>query len=207
MTGIIGRKLGMTNVYDANNVRTPVTLIEAGPCAVMRVRTKDADGYDALQLGFGDKKKNKARKPEQGYVEKHKLPYRRTLREFRLVEAGEHKIGDEIKADIFNVGDRVKVVGTSKGKGFQGVMKRHGFGGVGGVTHGQSDRLRHPGSIGQSSDPSRVLKGTRMAGRTGGDRKTTRNLTIVDVAVEKNIIAVKGAVPGAVNGLVEIHKL
>jgi len=206
MPGLLGKKLGMTSIYTDEGKLIPVTVIEAGPCRVVNLRTKEKDGYEALVLGFGKRKAKRAPKPLKAYFEKNKLELVRKIKEFKNFDVNEYKVGDEIKVDIFNEGDKVKVSGISKGKGFQGVMKRHGFGGVGGTTHGQGDRLRAPGSIGQSSYPSRVFKGTRMAGRTGGVRVTTKNLKIIKVIPEKNVILIKGAVPGAINSIIEINK-
>ncbi len=206
MPGLLGKKLGMTSVYTDEGKLIPVTVVEAGPCRVVSLRTKEKDGYEAVVLGFGSRKAKNTPKPVKAYFEKHKLELARKIKEFKNFDVSGLKIGDEIKVDIFAEGDKVKVSGISKGKGFQGVMKRHGFGGVGGTTHGQGDRLRAPGSIGQSSYPSRVFKGTRMAGRTGGVRVTTKNLKVIKVIPEKNVLLIKGAVPGAVNSIVEINK-
>lgn len=206
MPGLLGKKIGMTNIYAEDGKLLPVTAIEVGPCTVVNVRTVEKDGYNALQLGFGERKEKHTNKPLQGYFKNLKVNSAKVLKEFRNFDVSEYKVGDVLTADLFSEGEKVKVVGISKGKGFQGVMKRHGFGGVGGTTHGQGDRLRAPGSIGQSSYPSRVLKGTRMAGRTGGSQVTVKNLKVVKVVPEKNIIFVKGAIPGAVNSIVEINK-
>ncbi len=206
MSGIIGKKLGMTRIFAENGDSIPVTVIEAGPCYVTAVRTREKNGYEALQLAFEEVKEKSLNKPQLGVFKKLELKPHRYLKEFRDFEDIEnYKPGDEIRVDIFKVGDRVKVTGKSKGKGFQGVVKRHGFGG-GPRTHGQSDRWRAPGSIGQASFPSRVFKGLRMAGRMGNDRVTVRNLEVVKVDPENNILMVKGAVPGARNGLVYITK-
>lgn len=207
MKGLIGRKLGMTSVFTEDGSSVPCTLIEAGPCYVTAVKTEDSDGYTALQLGFVERKEKRLAVPQVKNFKKKKLPILRFLKEVRDYEnAADFKIGDILKADIFKEGDSVKVTALSKGKGFQGVVKRHGFGG-GSVTHGQSDRLRAPGSIGASSYPSRVFKGQRMAGRTGGDRISVRNLKIVKVIAESNLLLIKGAVPGAISGVVEIYKV
>ena len=207
MKGLIGRKLGMTSVFAEDGTNIQCTLIEAGPCYVTAVKTKEDDGYSALQLGFVERKEKRLAKPQAKNFKKRNLPALRFLKEIRDYENGaELKVGDVLKADMFTAGDSVKITGTSKGKGFQGVVKRHGFGG-GSVTHGQSDRLRAPGSIGASSYPSRVFKGQRMAGRTGGTRITVRNLKIVKVIPESNLLLVKGAIPGAPSGIVEIYKL
>ncbi len=207
MKGLIGKKLGMTSVFTDDGNSVPCTLIEAGPCYVTAVKDKDNDGYVALQLGFEERKEKRLSKPVLKNFKKKKLPVLRFVKEVRDYDnAADFKIGDVLKADIFEEGDTVKVTATSKGKGFQGVVKRHGFGG-GSVTHGQSDRLRAPGSIGASSYPSRVFKGQRMAGRTGGDKVTVRNLTVVKVIPESNLLLIKGAVPGAISGVVEIYKV
>lgn len=206
MRGIIGRKLGMTRIFDENGNANSGTVIEAGPCYVTQVKTVDNDGYNSVQFGFGEKREKSANKPEKGHAAKAgKNPFL-ILKEFRDFESSEPlQLGQEVKADLFKEGERVKVTGVSKGKGFAGVVKRHHFGG-GPVTHGQSDRLRAPGSLGQSSYPSRVFKGLRMAGRMGGEQVTVRNLKILKVDPENNIIIVKGAIPGAANGFVLIRK-
>lgn len=206
MPALIGKKIGMTNIFDNDGKIIPVTVVEAGPCTVVNLRTLEKNGYEAVQLGFEKIKENKINKPLQGYFQKLGVEPKRILKEFRNLNPKEYKIGDEIKVDVFQEGDVVNVHGVSKGKGFQGVMKRHGFGGVGGTTHGQSDRLRAPGSIGASSFPSRVFKGQRMAGRTGCDNVTVRNLKVVKVDAEKNLIFIKGAIPGHNNSIVEIIK-
>jgi large subunit ribosomal protein L3 len=206
MPGLLGKKLGMTNIFSEDGRSFPVTVIEAGPCSILQIRTKEKDGYDALQLGLGAKKEKHLKKPQLEAYKKAGVTAPKFVKEFKNFGETEYKVGDEVKVDLFNVGDKVKVSGKSKGKGFQGVIKRHGFGGVGGTTHGQSDRLRAPGSIGQSSDPSRVFKGTRMAGRKGYESSTVLNLTVVRVLPGKNILMVKGAVPGAINSIVEIKK-
>ena len=206
MPGLLAKKLGMTNIFTEDGQMLPVTVLEAGPCSVVAVRTKEKDGYEALQLGFGEKKDKKVIKPQAAYYKKAGVKPAAFLKEFRSFESGAFKVGDKITVDIFALGDKVKVVGKSKGKGFQGVMKRHGFGGVGGTTHGQSDRLRAPGSIGASSYPSRVFKGQRMAGRKGYESVTVSNLAVVKILSDKNIVMVKGAVPGAINSIVEIKK-
>lgn len=206
MSGLLGKKIGMSNVFNANGIRVPVTIIEVTPSTVTNIRTISKDGYNALQLGYGVKKESRVVKPILGYFKKHNLSVPKKIKEFRLDELSEYKIGDELTTSFFKEGELIKVRGYSKGKGFQGVMKRHGFGGVGGTTHGQSDRLRAPGSIGGSSYPSRVFKGTRMAGRMGFDKVTVRNLKIIKIDEEKNIILVKGAIPGPANSMVELHK-
>jgi large subunit ribosomal protein L3 len=206
MPGLLAKKLGMTNIFSEDGQIIPVTVLEAGPCNVYSVKSKEKDGYEAIQLGFGERKEKRTNKPQIEYFKKHGLKSPKVLREFRNFESSQFKIGDEVKVDVFQVGDKVKVSGKSKGKGFQGVMRRHNFGGVGGTTHGQSDRLRAPGSVGASSYPSRVFKGQRMAGRMGFENRTISNLKVVKVLAEKNIVMVKGAVPGSINSIVEINK-
>ena len=206
MPGMLAKKLGMTNIFSEDGQIIPVTILEAGPCNVYAVRSKEKDGYEAVQLGFGEKKEKRTSKPQLDYYKKHGLKIPQTLKEFRNFESSKFKIGDEVKVDIFQIGDKVKVSGKNKGKGFQVVMRRHNFGGVGGTTHGQSDRLRAPGSIGSSSYPSRVFKGQRMAGRMGFENTTISNLKVVKVISEKNIVMVKGAVPGSINSIVAINK-
>lgn len=206
MSGIIGKKLGMSSVFNAQGELVPVTVIQAGPCKIVSVRTKEKDGYSALQLGFGKKKEKNISKPVAGQFKKKELTPTHVLKEFGFSQSAEFKVGEEIKVDLFKEGEKIKVRARSKGKGFQGVMKRHGFGGVGGTTHGQSDRLRAPGSIGSSSFPSRVFKGMRMAGRKGFDNVTISNLRVVKILPEQNLIFVKGAVPGSINSYVELIK-
>jgi large subunit ribosomal protein L3 len=206
MSGIIGRKIGMSNVFNSAGELIPVTIIKAGPCKIVSIRTSDKDGYNALQLGFEEKKEKNVSKPVSGQFKKNKLAPSAYLKEFKFSNENEFKIGDEVKVDLFKEGEKIKVRGRSKGKGFQGVMKRHGFGGVGGTTHGQSDRLRAPGSIGASSYPSRVFKGQRMAGRKGYEKVTVSNLTVEKILADENLILVKGAVPGSINSIVELLK-
>jgi len=206
MPGLLAKKLGMTNIFSEDGQIIPVTILEAGPCNIYAVRSKEKDGYEAVQLGFGEKKEKRTSKPQLDYYKKHGLKIPHILKEFKNFESSQFKIGDEVKVDIFQIGDKVKVSGRNKGKGFQGVMRRHNFGGVGGTTHGQSDRLRAPGSIGASSYPSRVFKGQRMAGRMGFENTTISNLKVVKVIAEKNIVMVKGAVPGSINSIVAINK-
>lgn len=206
MPGLIGKKLGMSNIFTEDGQLVPVTVVEAGPCVVLNVRTKELNGYEALQLGFGTKKEKRVNKPLAGQYKKTGLTPASIVKEFKNFSASDYKVGDKIGVEIFAEGEKVKVTGKTKGKGFQGVMRRHGFGGVGGTTHGQSDRLRAPGSIGASSYPSRVFKGQRMAGRTGFEQVTVANLKVVKIIPEKNIIMVKGAVPGSINSIVEIKK-
>jgi len=205
MSAILGRKVGMTSVFDESGRQTVVTVIEAGPCAVTQVKTPDTDGYSAVQLGFQDKKAKRTTKALQGHFEAAGVAPKKHVVEFRDVDL-DVSLGDEVTVDVFAEGDTVAVSGTSKGKGFQGVVKRHGFAGVNDATHGQHNRQRAPGSIGQASDPSRVFKGTRMGGRTGGERVTVKNLRVVRTLPDNNLILVKGAVPGHKNGIVEIRK-
>ncbi len=206
MPGMLGRKIGMTSIYNAEGDSIPVTVIKAEPCKIISVRTEEKNGYNAIQMGMGEKKEKNVTKPELGHFKKSNLAPSSKVKEFSGFEKDKFKVGDEIKIDMFQEGEIIKVRGKSKGKGFQGVMKRHGFGGVGGTTHGQSDRLRAPGSIGSSSYPSRVFKGQRMAGRKGNDNVTIRNLKVVKILNEESLILVKGAVPGANNSIVELIK-
>ena len=205
MSGLIGKKVGMTSIFDENGKNLPCTVIQAGPCVVTQVRTEEVDGYSALQLGFDDKAEKRANKSELGHSKKAGTSPKKKVVEFREFE-GEYKLGDTVGVDLFKEGEFVDVVGTSKGKGFQGVVKRHGFAGVGQATHGQHNRLRAPGSIGAGSDPSRVFKGMRMAGRMGGERVTVQNLKVLKVVPEKNLIVVKGCVPGHNNAYITIEK-
>ena len=205
MSGIIGKKIGMTSFFDANGKYVPCTVIEAGPCVITQVKTNEKDGYTALQLAFEEKKEKHTSGAMKGHFELAKTTPKRKIVEFRSFEETKN-LGDVVTVDLFAEGDFVDIVGTSKGKGFQGVMKRHGFGGVGGSTHGQHDRLRAPGSLGASSDPSRVFKGMRMAGRTGGNRKKIQNLVVVKIMAEKNLVLVKGSIPGAKGSYVIIEK-
>ena len=206
MLGILGKKIGMTSIFNAEGDLITVTVIQAGPCKVVSFREMEKDGYSAVVIGFEERKEKHTTKPVLGQFKKNNLSPLRTVKEFRNIDSSSLKIGDEIKADIFKVGDIIKVSGKSKGKGFQGVMKRHNFGGVGGTTHGQSDRLRAPGSIGSSSYPSRVFKGMKMAGRMGFENVTIRNLKVIKIIPEDNLILVKGAVPGSINSIVELKK-
>jgi large subunit ribosomal protein L3 len=205
MSGLIGRKIGMTSIFDENGKNIPCTVIEMGPCVVTQVRTLEVDGYRALQLGFDDKTEKHTVKAAEGHFKKAGTAAKKKVVEFKYFEE-EHKLGDVLKVDLFNEGEFVDVQGLSKGKGFQGVVKRHGFGGVGQATHGQHNRLRAPGSIGASSYPSRVFKGMRMAGRMGGDNVTVQNLRVLKVVAEKNLLVVKGCVPGAKNSFVIVQK-
>jgi len=206
MSGIIGKKVGMTSIFDENGKNIPVTVILAGPNYVTQVRTKEVDGYDAVQLGFDDKKEKNTPKALKGHFEKAGVSPKKRVIEFQDFEK-EVKLGDEITvADVFQEGEFVDVSGISKGKGFQGVVKRHGFRGVGQATHGQHNRLRAPGSIGASSDPSRVFKGMRMAGQMGNEKVTVQNLKVMKVIPEKNLLIVKGSVPGHKNTYLIIKK-
>ena len=204
MPGLIGRKVGMTSVYSAEGKALPCTIIEAGPCVVTQIKTQDRDGYEAVQLGFGDRKEKNTPNALKGHFAKSKTSPKAKLVEFQDFE--NVNLGDTIDVSLFEVGEFVDVTGTSKGKGFQGVVKRHGFGGVGQSTHGQHNRLRAPGSIGACSYPARVFKGMRMAGQMGNKRTTVANLSIIKVFPEKNILVVKGSVPGANGSLVTILK-
>ena len=205
MSGLIGKKIGMTSLYDDNGKNIPCTVIEAGPCVVTQVRTKETDGYEALQLGFDDKADKRANKAEQDHYRKANTAPKRKLVEFQNFSE-EHKLGDTITVEHFVEGEFVDVSGTSKGKGFQGVVKRHGFAGVGQATHGQHNRLRAPGSIGAASYPARVFKGMRMAGQTGNEKVKVQNLRVIKVVPEKNLLVVKGCVPGHKNAYVIIQK-
>lgn len=200
---LLGKKIGMTSIFDESGEKIPCTVIEAGPCTVVQIKTNDTDGYSAVQMGFEELAANKVNKPTKGHFNKAGVSATRVLKEFRNLNK-ELQVGENLTVNQFSIGDSVNIVGTSKGRGFQGVMKRHHFGGVGMSTHGQSDRQRHPGSIGQSSYPSRVLKGTRMAGRMGGTTTTVRNLKVVGILPEQNLILIKGSVPGAPNSYLEI---
>jgi len=197
MAGIIGKKIGMTSVFSVEGKNIPCTVIEAGPCVVTQVKTKEKEGYDALQLAFGDKKEQRTGKAEFGHFKKAGIPPKKRIIEFMNTYNEDYKLGDSVTVDIFHELDYVDVIGVSKGKGFQGVVKRHDFHGVNDQTHGQHNRLRAPGSIGASSWPSRVFKGMRMAGRTGNDTVTIENLLVLKVIPEKNLLVVKGSVPGA----------
>ena len=195
MPGIIGRKVGMTSIYSAEGKATPCTVIEAGPCVVTQVKTQDRDGYEAIQLGFGERKEKNTPNALKGHFKKATTTPKAKLAEFKGFD--NLNLGDVVDVNIFEEGTFVAVVGTSKGKGFQGVVKRHGFGGVGQATHGQHNRLRAPGSIGAASYPARVFKGMRMAGQTGNVRVMIENLEILKVLADKNMIVVKGSIPGA----------
>lgn len=207
MSGILGKKIGMTSVYDDNGVSVPCTVIEAGPCFVTQIKTIDKDGYDSIQLGYDQKAERLVNEPLKGHFAKAGAKALRLLREFRNFNGVKLELGQELRVDaVFAQGDTVDVSARSKGKGFQGVVRRHHFGGVGSQTHGQSDRQRAPGSIGGSSYPSRVFKGMRMAGRMGFDNVTVRNLKVIKVIPESNLILVKGSIPGAKNTYVTITK-
>ncbi len=203
MKGIIGKKVGMTSVF-VNGKQTAVTVIEAGPCVVTQIKTKESDGYSAIQLAFDDKKEKQTPKPLIGHFKKAGTTPKRKVVEFRDYDF-EKVVGDTVLATTYEEGDLVNVIGTSKGKGFQGVVKRHGFSGVGMGTHGQHDRLRAPGSLGASSDPAHVFKGIRMAGRMGGNRVETLNLQVVKVLADQNLVLIKGSVPGAIGSYVIIE--
>ena len=205
MSGLIGRKIGMTSLFDENGKNIPCTVIEAGPCVVTQVRTLEVDGYSALQLGFDDKKAKSSNKSLDGHFKKAGTTAKKKVVEFQGFE-GAFKLGDSISVSHFEEGEFVDVSGVSKGKGFQGVVKRHGFAGVGQATHGQHNRLRAPGSIGAASYPARVFKGMRMAGRMGGDKVKVQNLRVLKVVAEKNLLVVKGAIPGHKNAFVTIQK-
>ena len=205
MSGLIGKKIGMTSLFDTNGKNIPCTVIECGPCVVTQVRTESVDGYEALQLGFDDKAEKNVGKAAQGHFSKANTAPKRKLVEFQDFEE-EHKLGDTLTVELFQEGEFVDVSGTTKGKGFQGVVKRHGFGGVGQATHGQHNRLRAPGSIGAASYPARVFKGMRMAGQTGNSKVKVQNLRVVKIVPEKNLLVVKGCVPGHKNAYVTIQK-
>lgn len=205
MKGIIGKKIGMTSIFTPDGKQQACTIIEAGPCVVSQVKTKDTDGYTAVQLAYGDKREKHVNKSEAGHFAKSSSPAKRVVKEFRDFSI-EKSLGDVVTCEIFSEGEKVDVVGTSKGKGFQGVVKRHGFSGVGEQSHGQHDRQRAPGSIGNSSDASRVFKGMRMAGRMGGDRVKARSLKVLRIFPEKNFILVTGSVPGHNGSIVLIQK-
>jgi len=205
MKGIIGKKIGMTSVFTPDGKQTAVTIIEAGPCVVTQVKTKETDGYTSLQLAFGEKKEKHTTQAEKNHFAKSSTTPKQFVKEFRNYSI-EKALGESITVDIFAEGDKVEVVGTTKGKGFQGVVKRHGFHGVGGQSHGQHDRSRAPGSLGNSSDASRVMKGVRMAGRMGGDRVKVKSLKVVKIFTDKNYILVSGSVPGHIGSIVLIQK-
>lgn len=205
MSGLIGKKIGMTSLYDENGKNIPCTVIQAGPCVVTQVRTSEVDGYNAVQLGFDDKKEKSTTKALQGHFKKAGTSPKKKVVEFKYFEQ-ELKLGDTVSVDLFVEGEFVDVAGISKGKGYQGVVKRHHFAGVGQATHGQHNRLRAPGSVGASSWPSRVFKGMRMSGRMGGDKVKVQNLRVVKVLPEQNLLIVKGAVPGHKDSYLIIEK-
>lgn len=205
MKGLLGRKLGMTRIFDESGKVIPVTVIEAGPCYVTQKKTVENDGYSAIQIGFEETEQRKLTRPEWMRLKKVNLPPLRHLRELRMSDVSGYEVGQKLLVDLFKPGDKVDVTGLSKGRGFAGVVKRHGFGG-GPATHGQSDRHRAPGSIGSGTTPGRVYKGTRMAGHMGNHTSTVQNLQVVMVDPERNLLLVRGAVPGAKNGLVLIRE-
>ena len=205
MSGLIGKKIGMTSIFDENGKNMPCTVIQAGPCVVTHVRTEEKDGYEAIQLGFDDKTEKSATKAQIGHAKKAGTTVKKKVAEFSGFDE-EYKLGDTITVEHFEEGEFVDITGTSKGKGFQGVVKRHGFGGVGQATHGQHNRLRAPGSIGAASYPARVFKGMKMAGRMGTDTVKVQNLRVLKVVADQNLIVVKGCVPGHKNAYVKIEK-
>jgi len=205
MSGLIGKKIGMTSIYDENGKNLPCTVIEAGPCVVTQLKTNEVDGYSAVQLGFTDKNEKHTTKAEAGHFKKSKSSAKQKLIEFQDFDQ-DLNLGDNITVEHFAEGEFVDVSGTSKGKGFQGVVKRHGFAGVGQATHGQHNRLRAPGSIGAASYPARVFKGMKMAGRMGNEKITIQNLKVLKVVAEKNLLVLKGSVPGHKNSFVIIRK-
>ena len=206
MPGLLEKKIGMTSVFSADGKNLPCTVIEVGPCVVTQIKTTEVDGYEAVQVGFEEKKEKHTTKPMSGHFKKAGVAPQRHLAEFKGFE-GEYKLGDTITVDsIFNESDFVDIQGTSKGKGFQGVVKRHGFGGVGQSTHGQHNRLRAPGSIGACSYPAKVFKGMRMAGQMGNEKVTVQNLQVLKVMPEHNLLLIKGSVPGSKGSIVIIEK-
>ena len=205
MPGLLGKYIGMTSVFSADGRNVPCTVIEVGPCVVTQVKTVETDGYEALQLGFEEQKAKHCTQPMAGHFKKAETTPKRHLAEFKGFE-GEYKLGDVIDVNLFTENDFVDIVGTSKGKGFQGVVKRHGFGGVGQSTHGQHNRLRAPGSIGACSYPAKVFKGMRMAGQTGNERVTVQNLKVVKIIPEHNVMMIKGSIPGSKGSIVMIEK-
>lgn len=205
-SGLIGKKLGMTNMFDERGRNFSVTVIEVDPCVITQIKTEETDGYNAVQLAAFDKKEKTTAKPQLGHFDKAGTNPKKYIREFRDFIPEGMEVGDELKVDdVFTVGDSVDVVGISKGKGFTGVIKRHGFKGVGEATHGQHDRQRHPGSIGQASDPSKVFKGMKMAGRSGNERTKIKNLTVAKIFSESNLMMITGSVPGPNGRIVEIY--
>ncbi|HPS96329.1 MAG TPA: 50S ribosomal protein L3 [Bacteroidales bacterium] len=206
MQGLIGKKVGMTSIFDENGKNIPCTVLQAGPCVVTQIKTVDKDGYFAVQLGFDEKNEKHTNKAELGHFKKVNTTPKRKMIEFTGFSESQFKEGEVITTEIFKSDEFLDVRGWSKGKGFQGVVKRHGFGGVGGTTHGQSDRLRHPGSMGASSFPSRVFPGMRMAGRTGGNKVMSENLKVVKIMPENDLIIVRGSVAGPKGGYVIITR-
>ena len=206
MSGLLGKKIRMTQIFSESGRSIPVTVIDAGPCYVSQIKTEKKDGYRAIQVGYQELKEKHAKKPLVGHLKKADLKLLKHLREFELSSSEELKVGDELKVDMFKEGEMVEISGYAKGRGFQGVMRRHGFSGAN-KTHGQSDRWRAPGSIGQSSDPSRVLKNMKMAGRMGNNRVTVPAVEVVKIDTERNLLFVKGPVPGSVDSLLEIKKI
>ena len=204
MPGLIGKKIGMTSIFSPEGKNLPCTVLEVGPCVVTQVKTEDVDGYNAVQIGWGEEKNPS--QPASGHAKKANTGAKKKYVEFRDFEADSVKLGDELNVELFAEGEFIDVIGTSKGKGFQGGVKRHGFAGVGQATHGQHNRLRAPGSIGAGSDPSRVFKGMRMAGQMGNARTKIQNLQILKVDTEKNLLVVKGSVPGSKNSFVIVEK-
>ncbi len=211
MNGLIGKKIGMTSIFDEAGNNIACTVVEAGPCVITQVKTEESDGYNSVQMGFGEAKVKNTSKALQGHFNKAGTSPKKEVVEFRdfveeLESDNEVKLGDVFSADLFEEGDVINVVGTSKGKGFQGVVKRHGFKGVNDATHGQHNRQRSPGSIGAASYPAKVFKGMRMAGRMGGERVKTKNLRVLRVIPEKNLILIKGAIPGHKGGFIILEK-
>jgi large subunit ribosomal protein L3 len=207
MSGLIGKKIGMTSLWDASGKNVPCTVIEAGPCVVTQVKSIEKDGYEAIQLAFGERKEKKTPKPLLGHFKKASTTPKRVVMEFSRFEEGSRKsFGEVLTADVFSEGEFVDVTGITKGKGFQGVVRRHGFGGVGQQTHGQHNRLRAPGSVGASSYPSRLFKGLRMAGQTGNVQRKSLNLQVLKVVPEKNIVIVKGSVPGSKGSYLKLER-
>ena len=205
MRGLIAKKLGMSQIFDENGSVVPVTILQAGPCSITQIKTLDNDGYDAVQIAYGDKKEKNTNKPLEGHFKKAGVTPKKFLVEFDIVPGFDYEMGQVFNASIFTQGDSVKVTGTSKGRGFSGVMKRHGFAG-GPKTHGQREHPRSAGSIGQASDPSRVFKGVKMPGQYGNKKMTVENLKVVKIDTKNNHIFVKGAVPGSNNGMVIVNK-
>ena len=207
MSGLIGKKIGLTSIFDASGKQQPCTVIEAGPCVVTQIKTPEKDGYSAIQLAFEDKREDRTTKPMRGHFAKASTTPKKHLAEFTRFEEGHKKtFGEVLTCNVFSEGEFVDVVGISKGKGFQGVVRRHGFGGVGDQTHGQDDRLRAPGSVGASSYPSRVFPGMRMAGQMGNHRVKVQNLKILKIFEEKNLILVKGSVPGPKGSILKLER-